>query len=93
MKKIALSLRFGLATSAILIAYFLVLGLFNLHINPLYSLFNFVIIGLGVYEVVRLRKLQDIETFSYSEGFKTGLFTISLFYLINLINFRIKIDY
>ncbi|WP_147677233.1 DUF4199 domain-containing protein [Algibacter pacificus] len=89
MKKIALSLRFGLATSAILIAYFLVLGLFNLHINPLYSLFNFVIIGLGVYEVVRLRKLQDIETFSYSEGFKTGLFTgsfatvvFSVFFLI-----------
>lgn len=75
MKKISISFRFGLVTSAVLIAYFLVLALFNLHTNPFYSLFNAVITGFGVYEVVRLRKLQDINTFSYGEGFKTGIFT------------------
>lgn len=75
MKKISISFRFGLVTSAVLIAYFLVLALFNLHTNPFYSLFNAVITGFGVYEVIRLRKLQDINTFSYGEGFKTGIFT------------------
>ena len=75
MKKISLSLRFGLVTSAILIAYFLVLALFDLHKNPLYSLFNSIITSFGIYEVIRLRKLQDINTFSYAEGFKTGIFT------------------
>ena len=75
MKKISLSLRFGLVTSAVLIAYFLVLGLFDLHKNPLFSLFNSVITGFGIYEVIRLRKLQNINSFSYGEGFKTGVFT------------------
>lgn len=75
MKKMSLSLRFGLVTSAVLIAYFLVLGLFDLHKNPLFSLFNSVITGFGIYEVIRLRKLQNINSFSYGEGFKTGVFT------------------
>jgi len=75
MRKISISLRFGLVTGAVLIAYFLVLALFNLHTNPFYSLFNSVITGFGIYEVIRLRKLQDINTFSYSEGFKTGIFS------------------
>lgn len=78
MKKISLPLRFGLVTSAILIAYFLVLALLDLHTNPLFSLFNSIITGFGIYEVVRLRKLQDISTFSYGEGFKTGVITGSI---------------
>jgi len=75
MKKISLSLRFGLVIGAVLVAYFLVLALFNLHTNPFYSLFNAVIMGFGISEVVRVRKLQDIKTFSFGEGFKTGAFS------------------
>ena len=89
MRKISLPLRFGLVTSAILIAYFLILALIDLHTNPLFSLFNSIITGFGIFEVIRLRKLQNIKTFSYAEGFKTGIFTgciatlyFSVFFLI-----------
>lgn len=75
MKKISLTLRFGLVTSAVLIAYFLVLTLFNLHTNPAFSFFNAVITAFGIYEVVRLYKLQHPDMFSYGEGFKTGMIT------------------
>ncbi|MFI0429864.1 DUF4199 domain-containing protein [Mariniflexile sp. HMF6888] len=75
MKKISIPIRFGLVTSAVLIAYFLILALFNKHINPVYSFFNAIITTFGVYESVRLSKLENPEMFSYGEGFKTGLIT------------------
>lgn len=75
MKTLSLSIRFGLVTSAVLIAYFLILALFNKHINPVFSFFNAVITAFGVYEAVRLKKLKEAESFSYSEGFKTGIIT------------------
>ncbi|GAA4804117.1 DUF4199 domain-containing protein [Litoribaculum gwangyangense] len=75
MKKISLPIRFGLVTSAVLIAYFLVLALFHKHTNPVFSFFNAFITAFGIYEVIRLKKLEDSEGFSYGEGFKTGLIT------------------
>ncbi|MDO5972216.1 DUF4199 domain-containing protein [Flavivirga aquimarina] len=75
MKKISLPIRFGLVTGIMLIAYFLILALFYKHINPVFSFFNAVIIAFGICEVVRLRKLEKPETFTYSEGFKTGTIT------------------
>ncbi|TYA70110.1 DUF4199 family protein [Seonamhaeicola marinus] len=75
MKKISLPVRFGLVTSAVLIAYFLILSMFNKHINPAFSFFNAVITAFGVYEAVRLSKLQYSNDFSYGEGFKTGIVT------------------
>lgn len=75
MKKISLPIRFGLVTSAVLIAYFLVLSLFHKQINPAYSFFNAVITAFGVYEVIRLSKLENPEAFTYGEGFKTGIIT------------------
>lgn len=75
MKKIALPIRFGLVTSAVLIAYFLVLALFNLHINPVFSFFNAVITTFGILESIRIYKLENAEIFSYGEGFKTGIVT------------------
>lgn len=75
MKKLTLSIRFGLVTSAVLIAYFLILALFNRHINPVFSFFNAVITAFGVYEAIRLSKLESPEAFSYGEGFKIGLIT------------------
>lgn len=83
MKKISLPIRFGLVTSAVLIAYFLILSMFNKHINPAFSFFNAVITAFGVYEAVRLSKLQNIAGFSYTEGFKIGLitgFTATIFF-------------
>ena len=75
MKKISLTLRFGLVTSAVLIAYFLILALFNLNTNPVFSFFNAVITAFGIYEVVRIRKLEGPNSFSYEEGFKIGVAT------------------
>lgn len=75
MKKLSIPIRFGLVTSAVLIAYFLILALFNKHINPVFSFFNAVITTFGVFEAVRLSKIEDPENFSYGEGFKTGLIT------------------
>ena len=75
MKNLSIPIRFGLVTSVILIAYFLVLALFNKHINPAFSFFNAVITAFGIYEAVRLSKLKNFYTFSYGEGFKTGLIT------------------
>ncbi|APY10684.1 DUF4199 domain-containing protein [Seonamhaeicola sp. S2-3] len=75
MKKISLPIRFGLVTSAVLIAYFLILSLFNKHINPAFSFFNALITGFGVYEAVKLSKLQFPTSFSYGQGFKTGIIT------------------
>ena len=75
MKNLSLPIRFGLVTSAVLIAYFLILALFNKHTNPAFSFFNAVITAFGIYEVIRLKKLEDPDNFSYGEGFKTGIIT------------------
>ncbi len=75
MKEYALPIRFGIATSGCLIAYFLILSLFNLHTNVLYSLFNGVITGFGIYEAIKYLKLSDKETFNYGKGFTGGVVT------------------
>lgn len=75
MKQVSLPIRFGLVTSAVLIAYFLILALLHKHINPVFSFFNAVITAFGIYEAVRINKLQNLDAFSYGEGFKTGLIT------------------
>ncbi len=75
MNNFTLPIRFGLATSGSLIAYFLVLSLFNLHTNVFYSLFNGVITGFGIYEAIKYRRLEEGQNFSYSKGFSTGIVT------------------
>ena len=75
MKKISLPIRFGIVTGVVLIAYFLILALFNKHINPAFSFFNAVITAFGIFEAVRLNKLKERDNFSYGEGFKTGIIT------------------
>ncbi|MGB5507629.1 DUF4199 domain-containing protein [Robiginitalea sp.] len=73
MLRFALPIRFGLATSGSLIAYFLVLSLFDLHTNVFFSLFNGVITGFGIYEAIKYYKLEMGERFTYSAGFTAGL--------------------
>jgi hypothetical protein len=75
MKKLSLPIRFGLVTSAVLIAYFLVLAMIDKHTNPAFSFVNAIITGLGIYEAIRTSKLENPLGFSYSEGFKTGIIT------------------
>lgn len=89
MKNITSTLRFGLVTSAVLIAYFLLLSLFNLHTNPAFSFFNAVITAFGIYEVIRIYKLKNPNSFSYSEGFKSGMITGAIATIIFTIFFLI----
>ncbi len=74
MKQFALPIRFGIATSGCLIAYFLILSLFKLHTNVFYSLFNAIITGFGIYEAIKYLRLRD-PSFDYGKGFVAGLVT------------------
>ncbi len=75
MKQFAIPIRFGIATSGCLITYFLVLSLFNLHINVFYSLFNVVITGFGIYEAIKFFRIREKESFNYGKGFIAGVVT------------------
>ncbi|WP_158974622.1 DUF4199 domain-containing protein [Cellulophaga sp. L1A9] len=75
MKKFTLPVRFGIATSGSLIAYFLILSLFNLHTNVFYSLFNGIITGFGIFEAIRYTKIENGKKFNYRKGFSAGIVT------------------
>ena len=76
MKKVfGLPVRFGIATSGSLIAYFLVLALFDLHTNVFFSLFNGVITGFGIYESIKYYRLDEKYEFNYGKGFAAGITT------------------
>lgn len=73
MKDYALPIRFGIAASGCLIAYFLILSLLGLHTNVFYSLFNAIITGFSIYEAIKYYKLKKGSTFNYGSGFVAGL--------------------
>ena len=75
MKQFALPIRFGIATSGCLIAYFLILSLFNLHTNIFYSIFNGVITAFGIYEAIKFFKFSEGNNFNYGKGFTAGIVT------------------
>ncbi|MGM0634631.1 MAG: DUF4199 family protein [Bacteroidota bacterium] len=75
MKSITLPIRFAVALTTSLIAYFLILSLFNLHTNPFFSLFNGVITGFAIYEAIRYRRIELGENYNYSTGFSAGIVT------------------
>tara|TARA_R110002049_G_scaffold37208_3_gene117566 strand:- start:8025 stop:8477 length:453 start_codon:yes stop_codon:yes gene_type:complete len=95
MKKMSLPIRFGLVTTAVLIAYFLILALFHKQTNPFFSFLNAAITAFGIYEAVRLSKLQSPSDFSYGEGFKTGLITgfiATLFFTVFFLFYATEIN-
>ncbi|WP_300023812.1 DUF4199 domain-containing protein [uncultured Maribacter sp.] len=75
MKNYALPIRFGVAASGSLIAYFLILSLLGLHVNVFYSLFNAVITGFAIFEAIKYYKLKKESEFNYAGGFMAGLIT------------------
>ncbi|SNY94673.1 DUF4199 domain-containing protein [Flagellimonas pacifica] len=75
MKNLSLPIRFGMVTSAVLIAYFLILSLMGKHTNVFYSLFNGVITGFGIYETIKYFKLRLGKDFGYGKGFMAGITT------------------
>ena len=75
MKNFTLPIRFGIAATGGLIAYFLVLALLDKHTNIFFSLFNGFINGFAIYEVIKYTKIQLGKNFTYSKGFTNGLIT------------------
>ena len=75
MKNLTLPIRFGIVTSAVLIAYFLILSLMGKHTNVFFSLFNGVITGFGIYETIKYTKLRQGKGFNYGNGFTAGITT------------------
>ena len=70
-----ISIRYGLITAILLIAYFLILKLMGLHLNPWFRFFNGLIMAFGIYTVIKQYKLIKGNDFTYTNGFKTGLIT------------------
>lgn len=70
-----LPIRFAIALTTSLIAYFLVLSLLDLHTNPFFSLFNGVITGFATYEAIRYRRIELGKDYNYTDGFTAGLIT------------------
>jgi len=75
MKNLTLPIRFGIVTSACLMAYFLILALMGKHTNVFFSLFNGVITGFGIYETIKYTKIREGKAFSYGKGFTAGVTT------------------
>ncbi|WP_339697882.1 DUF4199 domain-containing protein [uncultured Marixanthomonas sp.] len=75
MKHPMISVAHGSIVGVILIGYFLVLSIFGIHTQPLWSFLNIVIIGAGIYRAIRKYKRVMGERFNYPNGFKTGFYT------------------
>jgi len=71
----SVALRYGFFVTTALIAYFLVLRLFGLHENPWLRLFNGAAMAMGIYYAIKYYKLATGDSFTYVDGFKTGLVT------------------
>ena len=69
----SVSLKYGLLIAISLIAYFLILRLFDLHQNPWLRLFNGIVMAGGIFYAVKYFKMIAKSDFSYINGFKTGL--------------------
>lgn len=75
MKNLSVPIKYGIVISIGLIAYFLILSLFGAHTNPFFSLFNPVIVGVGMFAAINAYKRTKGAKFKYQKGFKTGLIT------------------
>lgn len=75
MKKFGIPLIYGVGTSLGLIVYFLLLSLFGIHKYPAFSIFNMVIMAVGMLGAIKSYRDQKGNKFKYQKGFSTGLFT------------------
>lgn len=75
MKKFTIPIKYGILIAAGLIAYFLLLSLFGLHTQPLYSFFNAVITAVGMFLALREYRLTKKNKFKYQKGFMATFLT------------------
>lgn len=74
-KSLSYTITYALLITAGLIAYFLLLSLFGLHINPAFSVFNMVILGTGLYFAITRYKAEKGAKYRFQKGFMVGLTT------------------
>lgn len=65
-------IKYGVLITILLIAYFLILRLLNLHTLTVLSGFNAVIFGFGIYLAITNFKKTN-KNFKYEKGFQVGL--------------------
>lgn len=75
MKKSSVPLMYGIYIAVGLIAYFLILALFDLAKYPAYSVFNIVITGVGMYLAIKKYRKKKGAKFKYQKGFVAGFST------------------
>lgn len=75
MKSISVPIKYGLIIAIGLIVYFLILSLFGAHRYPIYSFFNSVIMGVGMYFAMKTYRKEKGTKFEYQKGFFAGLLT------------------
>lgn len=75
MKNSSVPVVYGVVVAIGLIAYFLLLSVFGLHTNPVYSVFNMVITAAGIYLAITKYRRAKGQKFRYQKGFMTGVVT------------------
>ncbi|MGW1454656.1 DUF4199 domain-containing protein [Salegentibacter agarivorans] len=75
MKNFSVPIKYSLIIAVGLIVYFLFLSLFNLHIYPLFSLFNGVIMAGGMWLALKAYRSSKGSKFKYQKGFMASLLT------------------
>lgn len=75
MKKFGIPITFGVAIAICLIAYFLILSLFDLHKNPIFSVLNGVIMAVGMFFSIKTYREKKGSKFKYQKGFMAGFLT------------------
>lgn len=71
----SVALKYGLYITFGLIAFFLILRVFNLHENPWLRLFNGAFMAAGIYYAIKGYKTKTQNDFTYINGAKTALIT------------------
>lgn len=75
MKRSKLPVVYGVIIALGLIAHFMLLSIFGLHTNPMFSLFNGVIMAAGMFIALKRYKQEKGSQFKYEKGFVASLFT------------------
>ena len=75
MKRFSVPVKYGLFIALALIAYFLLLSLFDLHENPAYSILNIPITGFGIYLSIKSYRQKKGGKFKFQKGFMAGITT------------------
>jgi len=75
MKKSSIPVKYGIYIAICLVAYFLILSIFSVHTNPIFSLGNGFIVAYGLYQAIKNYKLEKGNNFEYQKGFMAGLLT------------------